>query len=102
LEEDKASSQSIQLRIAPKQDVPVFNLEVLVFRCDEAIYRARLANLELEPLLKSTPRDAIAAIVTSAKDKIREWVSHGEAIPWRTPSTLPDVGETRMLVPMHL
>jgi hypothetical protein len=102
LEEVKASSPSIQLHIAPKQDIPVFNLEVLVFRVDEAFYRARLANLELEPALKSTPRDAIAAIVTSAKNKIRELVSRGEAVPWRTPSALPDVGETRMLVPMHL
>jgi len=85
------------------QDVPVFNLEVLIARCDETgMYRARLANLEGESFVKATPRDAISAIVTSAKKVIRELVSQGETIPWLVPSASKTVEETLMLVPVHL
>ena len=103
LDKTKISLNTSTPQLVLPQDVPVFNLEVLIARCDETgMYRARLANLEGESFVKATPRDAISAIVTSAKKVIRELVSQGETIPWLVPSASKTVEETLMLVPVHL
>jgi len=103
LDKDKILIKASSLQLGPPQDVPVFNLEVLITRCNETgMCRVRLANLEFESFVKPTPRDAISAIVIAAKKVIGELVSRGETIPWLVPSNSKAVEETLMLVPVHL
>jgi len=98
----KESVKPLSLHVTPKQDVPVFNLEILVSRCHETgTYRARPANYEFTSSVKSTPRDAIASLVTDVKKEIQTLLSRGETIPWLSPSVSQATGETRMLVPIH-
>jgi len=101
-DDTKESVKPPSLQVTPKQDIPVFNLEILILRCHETgTYRARLANYEFTSSIKATPRDAIASLVTDVKKEIQTLLSRGETIPWLLPSVSQAAGETRMLVPIH-
>jgi len=88
---------------AAKMDVPVFTLEILILaRAETRDYHARLANLSIAPVVKSTPREAIAAIVEAAKKNIRACLESNTAVAWLDPKEQPQLGESRMFVPIHL
>jgi hypothetical protein len=95
--------QDAPLPFSSKVDVPVFSLEVLMStRSGPTSYQARLANLDLPVVVKSTPREAIAAIVDSAKKLIRESLASNKPIPWIDPKLNPAQGESRLVVPIHM
>ena len=101
--EDKQLHQNSPLPFKANANVPVFSLELLMTtRSEPTSHQVRLANLDLPPVVKPTPRDAIAAIVDSAKKLIRESIASGQPVPWLDPKQSPEVGETRMIVPIHL
>jgi hypothetical protein len=87
---------------APQQEVPVFNLELLLRTAGSGECRARLANLMIAPARANSPREAIADLVTRAKALIADCLARDRAIPWIEPSDPPFENETRMLVPIHL
>ncbi len=102
---DKQDDPSIRPAAIPLEQVaapvPVFNLIVLV-RPDGGRFSARIANLDVESVEASTPRDAISRICASAKALLRARHEAKQEIPWITPTSPKRDGESQFMVPVHL
>ncbi|GAB5404499.1 MAG: hypothetical protein Aurels2KO_27300 [Aureliella sp.] len=81
--------------------VPVFNLTVLV-RPTGGSFSARIANLDVETVQASTPRDAISRICSAAKVLLRTQHETKQEIPWITEPTAKRDDENQFMVPVHL
>jgi hypothetical protein len=80
----------------------VYSVTVFVSPSDDRGTLARVANLELEPVLASSVRDALRQTVAAARELIARQVSTGQSIPWIDPPRAARDDESRFVVPLHI
>ena len=87
----------------PRADaVGVYNLMVLVRQWKDGSTSARAANLPLAEVRTETVREALSALVRSARELIGDCLSRDAQVPWVTPPIEPEECESRFMVPLHL
>ena len=84
-----------------KPPVPTFSLTVFVGKTSGG-YSARVANLTMDEIQASSPRDALSKIVPKAKAVIATCYNTGKAVPWIDPANAKRDAEQQFLVPIHL
>jgi hypothetical protein len=83
-------------------DIPVFNCIVYVSPEAGGGVRARVANLPELECTAATEREALGKIVPAFKERVGELMHRETPIPWIEPPSLPEPGEQKRFIPVHL
>lgn len=82
---------------------PVFNCVVHVAPPDPGgRVVARVANLPQVSAQAASERQALAAVVSTVKRLLVEWLARGQPIPWIDPPAAPQPGEQTRYIAVHL
>ena len=81
--------------------VPTFACIVYVAKTADGM-RARVANLPDLEFTGNTEREILGRIVPAFKQRVSEWLTAGEEIPWIEPPSPIAADEQKRFVPVHL
>lgn len=87
--------------ISAPMDVPVFNVVIYVSDVDGSV-TARVANLPDLVFSASSEPLALKQAITTVKQRLADWRSTGQEIPWIDPIPESKPNEQQRLVPVHL
>jgi hypothetical protein len=90
-------------RTSPRPEAAdAYNLMVLVQQWQNGGTSARAANLTIRDVQAGTVREALAKLVSNARELIADCLARDHQIPWIDPAIEPEERESRFMVPIHL